>query len=132
MQSIEVAKGVEIGFSDLVKSLRKLDTGSLEKLAGEIGKVVALRKQPTKAEREAQLVKEIKKKIPASILKYEKSLMTKLHNDTITKKEKEDLGVTINYLENLAAERLALLAELAKLRNESFDKVCAEFIKPKL
>lgn len=132
MQAIEVANGVEVGMDELVKRLSKLDVNRLEKLTGKLGKVVAFKKAPTKAERESQLVKEIKRKIPKSLFEYEQGLMAKLHDGTILKKEKEDLDFTISYLENLAAERLALIAELAILRGESFDKVCAEFIKPKL
>jgi hypothetical protein len=132
MGAIEVANSEELNMKELVKRLSKLDVNKLEKLRSQIDKVVAYKKAPTKAERESQLVKEIKRKIPKSLFEYEQSLMAKLHDGTILKKEKEDLDFTISYLENLSAERLSLIAELAKLRGESFDKVCAEFIKPKL
>ncbi len=115
----------------MVKNLDNLDTNSLEKLAGKIGKVVALRKQPTKSEREAQLVKLIKQKIPASLFKYKNELYDKMEDNTITEKEMEDLRTVVNYLEELNAERILLIGELAKLRNVDIKVVAAEFIKHK-
>lgn len=132
MQAIEVAKGVEIGMDELVKRLSKLDVNKLEKLTGKLGKVVALKKSPTKAEREMHLVKAIKNKIPNSLLKYKNSLVAKLKNGSITEKEKQDLDFTINYLDELNAERIALMSELAKLREVDILLIAKEFNKHRL
>lgn len=132
MQAIESSKRLEIAYKEMVKNLDKLDTNSLEKLAGKIGKVVALRKQPTKSEREAQLVRMIKQKIPASLLKYKNELYEKMEDSSITEKEMEDLHTVINYLEELNAERILLIGELSKLRSVDIKIVAAEFIKHKL
>jgi hypothetical protein len=132
MQIIDVPNSGGIGYKEMVKNLDKLDTNSLEKLAGKIGKVVALRKRPTKSEREAQLIKLIKNKIPSSLLKYKNDLYEKMEDNTITEKEMEDLRTVVNYLEELNAERIVLIGELAKLRNIDVKVVAAEFIKHKL
>ncbi|MBK8566246.1 MAG: hypothetical protein IPN76_23620 [Saprospiraceae bacterium] len=132
MQALDASNREGIGYKEMVKNLDNLDTNSLEKLAGKIGKVVALRKQPTKSEREAQLVKFIKQKIPSSLLKYKNELYEKMEDNTITEKEMEDLHTVVNYLEELNAERIVLIGELAKLRNTDVKVVAAEFIKPKL
>jgi len=131
MQALDASKREGIGYKEMVKNLDNLDTNSLEKLAGKIGKVVALRKQPTKSEREAQLVKLIKQKIPASLFKYKNELYDKMEDNTITEKEMEDLRTVVNYLEELNAERILLIGELAKLRNVDIKVVAAEFIKHK-
>ncbi len=113
--------------NELVKRLSKLDTNRLEKLTGQLGKVVALRKEPTKAEREVQLVKEIKKKIPASLFEYRNGLVEKRNDGSISNKEKEDLDFIINYLDELNAERIAMMGELAQLRKVDIKEVAAEF-----
>jgi hypothetical protein len=123
---------VDAKMGEMLKFLSELDVKRLEKLKGHIDKFVAKKKSPNTAEREAQLVKLIKQKIPKELFDYEQDLMAKLHDGTITAKEKEDLNSTIHFLEELAAERLKLIAELAKLRRQDFDIVCKEFIKPKL
>lgn len=117
---------------ELVKRLSKLDVNKLEKLRSQIDKVVAYKKAPTKAERESQLVKEIKRKIPNSLIKYKNSLVTKLKDGSIVEKEKEDLNFTINYLDELNAERIVLMGELAKLRIVDILLVAREFNKHNL
>ena len=94
MQAIEVANGVEVGMDELVKRLSKLDVVKLEILRGHIDRVVAYKKAPSKAERESQLVKLIKQKIPSSLLKYKNDLYAKFENGTITPQEHHDLKTT--------------------------------------
>jgi hypothetical protein len=129
MGAIEVANSEELNMKELVKRLSKLDVNKLEKLRSQIDKVVAFKKAPTKAERELQLVKEIKRKILNSLIKYKNSLVTKLKDGSIVEKEKEDLNFTINYLDELNAERIVLMGELAKLREVDILLVAREFNK---
>ncbi|MCC6724029.1 MAG: hypothetical protein IT258_05925 [Saprospiraceae bacterium] len=132
MGAIEASKREEMGYKEMVKNLDKLDVTRLEKLRSHIDKVVAFKKSPSKAEREMQLVKEIKRKIPNSLIKYKNSLVSKLKDGSIVDKEKEDLNFTINYLDELNAERIVLMGELAKLREVDILLVAREFNKHNL
>jgi hypothetical protein len=65
---------------------------------------------------EVILLKKIKAMIPLSVVKRFKELQTKQQNNTISEKEYAEIIVITDFIEEKSAERVALLAELAKIR----------------
>ena len=54
-----------------------------------------------------------------SVIRHFKELQTKQHNNTISKKEQEEMLLVTDFIEEKSAERVALLAALAKIRQVS-------------
>jgi hypothetical protein len=68
------------------------------------------------SKQEEILLKQIKEIIPASIVRRFKQLQAKQHNYTITEKETTEIILLTDFMEEKSAERVALLADLAKIR----------------
>lgn len=71
-------------------------------------------------------MRQIKQMIPKSLIRYHKQLQDKIEDETITPKEYSDLITLINFIENKNVERVYLMAELYKLRNQPFEEVVKE------
>jgi len=64
MQTIEIQKGIRVGFEDLVNGVSRLETSDLEKLADTVNHILAGRKNPSPAAREKELLEEIDHVVP--------------------------------------------------------------------
>ena len=54
MQTIEINKGIHIGFEDIIRGIQQLDNQSLVHFAGEINRLVSNRNTPQPAKQEAE------------------------------------------------------------------------------
>lgn len=117
MATIEIREGIKIGFDDLLNSVSNLDTKTLNSLMDRLNQVLSSRQPNEKSEQEADLLKQIKEIIPTSVLRRYRQLYTKQQNDSITTREREEICMLTDYMEEKSAERVLLLALLADLRN---------------
>ena len=61
MQTIEINKGISVGFADIIRGIQQLDNHSLAKFAGEINNLVSKRNTEQPHLRELELLKKNKK-----------------------------------------------------------------------
>ena len=116
MQTIEINKGISVGFADIIRGIQQLDNHSLAKFAGEINSLVSKRNTEQPHLRELELLKKIKNPIPASIKRRQKQLFAKMQDDTLTTPEHEELVLLNGMIEEKTAERIGFMGELAQLR----------------
>jgi len=64
MQTIEIQKGIRVGFEDLVNGVSGLETSDLEKLADTVNHILDGRKNPSPAAREKELLEELEQVVP--------------------------------------------------------------------
>ncbi len=128
MQTIEIQKGIQVGVEDILRSIRQFDNQTLTSFAGAVNRVVAQRRAVARppASREAELLRKIREKIPASLKNREKQLYVRLQNGEISRQEKTELDLLLGKMEELAAERILLVGELARLRGISVQQLVAE------
>jgi hypothetical protein len=116
MQTVEIKKGLQIGFDDLVHRVSRLNSTELATFFEKLNHTIGGQKPLPPMGEEAILLKQIKAIIPASVIRHFKDLQTKQHNNTITEKEHEELLQITDFIEEKSAERVVLLAKLAKIR----------------
>lgn len=126
MQTIDIENGTQLGFDDLLELIQKLDNQSLSKFAIEVNQLVSKRNTNAPNKREADLLKKIKTAIPISIKKRQKQLYDMLHQGTITPKERDELLLLNDKLEEKAAERIHLMGELAVLKGIPIQELAAQ------
>jgi hypothetical protein len=126
MQTIEIQKGVRIGFEDLINGVSELDTSDLEKLVDTMGHILAGRKNASPAEREKELLKELENVVPDFVRHRYKELHTNLQKEKISGPEHQELLQIIDFMEERAITRIHLMAELAALRQISLKQVAQQ------
>ncbi len=126
MHSTEINSNTRAGFQELVRGIQQLDHTNLVKLAGKVNQLVSEKEALSSPIREAELLKKIKSHIPASLKRRQKQLYAQLQAAQITVKEREELVLLNQMLEEKSAERIVLLGELAKLRGIPLQQLMAE------
>ena len=126
MQTIEINKGLHIGFEDILRGIQQLDNQSLAHFAGEINRLVSNRNPENLNREETELLKKIKMSIPHSLKRRQKQLYAKLQDESILTKEREELELLNNMIEEKTAERILLLGELARLKGISLQELHAQ------
>jgi len=118
MQYIEIQKGVQVGFDDLVRGATQMNTSDLEKLANAINHALARRKAVV-WESEMALVDKIYKALTFEHQERYEILQSKLADETITEAEYQELMELTRAAEAQNVVWLEAVVELAKLRNRS-------------
>jgi hypothetical protein len=116
MQTANINKGLQIGFEDLVQSVSRLNTTELTTFFEKLNHMIIGQKPLSSFGEEAILLKKIKEIIPASVIRRFKELQTKQQNNSISEKEQEEILTITDFIEEKSAERVVLLATLAKIR----------------
>lgn len=119
MQTVNIRKGTQIGFDDLVQGVSRLNTAELATFFEKLNHTLSGQQSLSSFGEEAILLKQIKAIIPASVVRRFKELQTKQQNSMISEKEQEEILVITDFIETKSAERIALLAALAKIRQVS-------------
>ena len=119
MQSIEIKKGFQVSFDDLVKGISRMNSVEMTTFFEQLNQVLGNQKPSSKLTEEAILLKKIKSLIPASLVRRFKELQIQQHNNTISEKEQEEILLITDFIEEKSAERIVLLAALAKIRQVS-------------
>ncbi len=127
MQTVEIKKGLQVRFDDLIQSISRLNTTELTSFFEQLNNVLGGQKQPSPFGEEAILLKQIKAIIPASVIRRFKELQTKQYNNTLSEKEQEEILLITDFIEEKSAERIALLAALAKIRQISLTELVKQF-----
>ena len=119
VQTIEITKGIKVGIDDLVQGISRLNSNELSTFFEHLNLVIAGQKSLSLFAEEAILLKKIKTIIPASVIRRFKELKTKQQNNVLSEKEKEEILLITDFIEDKSAERIELLASLAKIRQVS-------------
>jgi hypothetical protein len=123
MQAIKLNNGLQIRFEDLVQSVSKLNTSEMSIFFEQLTQVIGGQKNLAPQTEEVILLKKIKAMIPLSVIKRFKELQTKQQNNTISEKEYTEIILITDFIEEKSAERVTLLAELAKIRQISLTEL---------
>jgi hypothetical protein len=121
MPKVHVTSQIEIDLDEVLQGLARLGTKELEQF---VDKVIALRAQrsaPGLPKDEMELLQQINRGLPANIRQRYDALNAKLHDETITPQEHEELLTLIDRIELTDAERMQSLVVLAQLRGVSVD-----------
>src|SRR5687767_7594304 len=126
MSKVQVMSQIEIDFDDVLKGVARLENSELEQFAE---KVIALRAQrlaPHLPDNEAELLQRINRGLPPEARQRFTELNTKLHEETITPVELQELLELTDQIELLDAERIQDLILLAQLRCISVDALMVQ------
>ncbi|MCU0348394.1 MAG: hypothetical protein MUC59_15750 [Saprospiraceae bacterium] len=126
MQTIEIQKGVKVGFEDLLKGAAQMGTEDLEKFMDRLGSMLARRKAPKPSERELELLKMIYEPLKAKTQRRYDLLNAKLQVESITPNEHQELLTLVEAAEGHNADWLKALIELAQLRGISVEDLMVQ------
>ncbi|MEZ4863531.1 MAG: hypothetical protein R3C14_19585 [Caldilineaceae bacterium] len=126
MSTIPVSTIKTIDADQLLNQMAQLDTVVLERLAWQLNNLIAQRKAPHLPRREAELLQQINRGVPAAVRQRYMLLNEKLLDETLTSEEHQEFGALVEQIEQADVERLQHLIELAQLRNLSLDALMAQ------
>lgn len=121
--TIQVKSEVKIDIEQLMDGVAQLDTPALENLLSQVSLVLAQRKAPRLPKQESILLQQINAGASDMIQKRYTELQTKLHHETISADEHQELLALIDKIELVDATRLQALLELAQLRQVSLQEL---------
>jgi hypothetical protein len=121
MPKVHVTSQIEIDLDEVLQGLARLGTKELEQFVDKVVALQAQRRAPSLPEDETELLQQINSGLPADLRQRYDALNAKLHDDTITPQEHEELLVLIDRIELADAERMQHLIALARLRGVSVD-----------
>jgi hypothetical protein len=103
--------------------VRQMPISELEELVNQVIAIRAERVAPHLTADEGALLARINKGLPTKDRNRMRTLIEKRDDETITSEEWQELAALTDRLELLHANRLAALAELAKLKGVTLDEV---------
>jgi hypothetical protein len=106
--------------------VRQMPIAEMEKLVDQIIAIRAERVAPHLTADESALLAHINQGLPAEGRDRMRALIEKRDDEMITAEEWRELAALTDRLESLHADRLAALAELAKLRSATLDEVMSQ------
>ncbi len=123
MQTIEIQKGIKVGFEELLKGAAQMGTEDLERFTDRLSQLLARRKTPHPSERELELLKKIYEPLKRQTQRRYDQLTAKLNSETITSQEHEELLALVETAESHNVEWLKAVVELARLRAVSVEEL---------
>lgn len=114
MTSMKITSRLD--FDQLVEGLNQLETSELETCIEKISLLLAQRKAFHLSTAETRLLKQINQSLPSDIEERHSALQEKVHEETITPAEHEELIALIPVIEKADLMRLEALIELSQLR----------------
>ncbi len=127
MHTVEIKKGLQVQFDDLIQGISRLNTAELVAFFEQLNHTISGQNPISPLGEEAILLKQIKSLIPASVVRRFKELQNKQYNDTLSEKEKEEILLITDFIEEKSAERVSLLARLATLRQVPLTELVKQF-----
>lgn len=121
MSSTQSKPDVNTAMNDMLHGVSEWNTSDLEIFLQQIAHLLATRKAPGLAKREAALLLKIGEGYPRELSSKYNALESKLQDGVISPAEHLELIALTDRMEELDAERLKYLLELAQLRNISLD-----------
>lgn len=107
----------------ILTTVRQMPIAELEELVDQVIAIRAERVAPHLTADENRLLARINKGLPTEDRNRMRALIEKRDDETITAEEWQELAALSDQLELLHADRLAALAELAKLKGVTLDEV---------
>jgi hypothetical protein len=110
----------------ILTTARQMPIAELEQLVDQVIAIRAERVAPHLTADESALLARINQGLPAEERARMRALIEKRDDETITSEEWQEFAALADRLELLHADRLAALAELAKLRGVTLDEVMSQ------
>jgi hypothetical protein len=121
MPKVHVTSQIEIDLDAVLQGLARLGAKELEQFIDKVIALQAQRRAPNLSKDETELLQQINHGLPADVRQRYDALNAKLHDETITPQEHEELLALIDRIELADAERMQRLVALAQLRGVSVD-----------
>ena len=121
MLKVQVTSQIEIDLDEVLKSVAQLEPHELEQVVNQLIALQARQRAASLSTTETDLLQQINQGLPPTIRSRYEELNAKLHEETITLAEHEELLQLSDQLEQADAERLRHLIALAQLRQVSID-----------
>ncbi|MBK6903908.1 MAG: hypothetical protein IPH04_14205 [Saprospirales bacterium] len=116
MPTIEIRPGTKIDIEDILAGVSNLNSEELEKFVEKVLVLRAKRVSPNLSKAEASLIKKINRNLPPAVRKRFSVLEAKRSEGSLSEVEHRELLAIVEELEQLNAERVQCLGELAQLR----------------
>jgi hypothetical protein len=110
----------------LLEVVDQLDQSELEEFVHQVLALWAKRQAPRLSEDESELLGRINRGLPPDLWKRYKELISKRQDESLTPAQYAELQRLTDQVEELEAKRVADLAELARLRQVSFDELLSQ------
>jgi hypothetical protein len=124
---------VELDMNEVLHGLSELQKEELEAFVGKVLSLQAQRKAPHLTKDETALLEKINVRLSVDEYARLEHLNTKLHDETLTKDEYGELMELLERVEQVDAERIGALIELAALRGVPLETVIKQLgFPPKL
>ncbi len=127
MQTIELKKGLEVGLDELAQRLSQLDSVELSIFFSKLYDKIMGQPQFNNLSQETILLKKIKNAVPPSVLKHYQTLRKKAREQDISEKERQELLLLSDFIEEKSAKKVNLLASLAQMRQIPLSDLLQEF-----
>ena len=121
MLKVQVTSQIEIDLDEVLKSVAQLEPNELEQVVNQLIALQARQRAVSLSTTETDLLQQINQGLPPTIRPRYEELNAKLHEETITPAEHEELLQLSDQIEQADAERLRHLIALAQLRHVSID-----------
>jgi uncharacterized coiled-coil DUF342 family protein len=121
MPKVQVTSHIEIDFDEVLKGVAQLEPNELEQVVNKLIALQAQQRAASLSETETDLLQQINQGLPSDVRTRYDELNTKLHEETLTPAEHEELLKLIDQIEQADVERLRHLIALAQLRQVSVD-----------
>jgi hypothetical protein len=132
MPSIEIRPGTRIEIEEILTGVSNLNAEELEKFVEKVLALRAKRISPSLSKEETTLLKMINRGLPAARRKRFVALSDKRATDSLSDDEYQELLDLTEELEQLNAERIQYLSQLASLRGVGVRELMKELgIHPK-
>ncbi len=126
MPATEVRKYKIADVEDLSTGVSRLSEEDLNVFFVKLQQKIIGKKILTPQEEEIRLIKQIKEKIPISVIRHFKKLQKKLNEEIINDKEYAEMIQLSDFIESKNVERVKLLIELSKIRKTPIDELAIE------
>ena len=127
MQTIELKKGLNVELETIIMGLSRLEVADLTDFFARLNQQVRQIAPPLDTvQQEILLLKQIKAKIPRSVVSRLKVLQVKRQKGLLSAKELSEMLLITDFIENKSAERVYLLGKLAQLRKVSITELAQQ------
>lgn len=124
MSVVEVR--AQLPTEQLLEAVDQLDQTDLKAFVNQVLALWAKRQAPSLPQAESALLECINRGLPSDLQTQYDNLTEKRRAESLTSNEYEDLQRLTDRVETLEAERVAALAELARLRQVTIDQLLAQ------
>jgi hypothetical protein len=116
---LRVTSQIELDVDEVLNGVACWQTKEVEQFADQVMALLARRRAPSLPKNESELLQKINQGLPSEVWKRYEELNAKLHEESITPEEHQELLAIIDRIELADAERMKQLIKLARLRNVS-------------